>query len=112
VRIGYDAKYVPQLIDKATGWAVDVEGNAVLQVTIQAPNFASSGRRYTREPWITGQQLIGQLGAVREVVFAGYPPTSKVTVFGIGTSHMTPFRVVIVPDPANHVTSVAVDVAH
>ena len=109
-RVGYTARYVPLVQADPSGQAVPVAGGAALQVTIQAADFREAGHQPWRTPWQVGQRLVGGQGTLREVRFAG--SFEHVTTFAVGVRGQRPFRVLVLPDAAGHVTRVAVDVAH
>jgi hypothetical protein len=109
-RVGYLVRYVPAVHADPSDRPVPVAGTAALQVTIGAPDFRESGHQAWRTPWQLGQRLVGGQGAVREVRFAG--TFEHVTTFAVGVGTRRPFRVMVLPDNANHITRVVVDVAH
>jgi hypothetical protein len=109
-RLGYLVRYVPAVSADPSGRPIRVAGSAVLQVTIQAPDFAQSGHQPWRTPWQLGQRLTGGWPALREVRFAG--SFEHVTSFAVGVDARRPFRVLVLPDPSNHVTRLVVDIAH
>ncbi|HYY79479.1 MAG TPA: hypothetical protein VFD04_09895 [Actinomycetes bacterium] len=108
-RVGYLARYVPVVHADPSDQLVHVAGGAALQVTIQAPDWSQSGHQPWRTPWQVGQRLAGGGSSLREVRFAG--SFEHVTTFAVGVRSQRPFRVLVLPDPANHVTRIAVDVA-
>jgi hypothetical protein len=108
-RVGYLARYLPVVHADPSDRPVRVAGGAALQVTIQAPDWSESGHQPWRTPWQVGQRLAGGAGSLREVRFAG--SFEHVTTFAVGVRSQRPFRVLVLPDPANHVTRIAVDVA-
>lgn len=99
---GWDVRYVDQAASQGSGDAVDVAGDAVLQVTI-------SGVRY---PYETGQvefsggPVTGPgTAAITEVVWdATFEGTS---VAFVGTPERAPFRVELLADPTRLVVDVA-----
>ena len=50
-RLGYLVRYVPAVSADPSGRPIRVAGSAVLQVTIQAPDFAQSGHQPWPTPW-------------------------------------------------------------
>jgi hypothetical protein len=101
-RVGYLVRYVPAVSADPSGRPIRVAGGAVLQVTIQAPDFVESGHQPWRTPWQLGQ---------REVRFAG--SFEHVTTFAVGVRARRPFRVLVLPDPSNHhITRLVVDITH
>jgi hypothetical protein len=78
--------------------------------TVQAPDFRESGHQAWRTPWQLGQRLTAGQSILREVRFAG--TFEHVTTFAVGVSTRRPFRVLVLPDTANHITRLAVDIAH
>ena len=109
-RVGYLVRYVPTVHADPSDQPIRVAGGAALQVTIQAPDFRESGHQPLRTPWQLGQRLLGAQTTLREVRFAG--SFEHVTTFAVGVRSQRPFRVLVLPDPANHVTRVVVDIAH
>jgi hypothetical protein len=107
---GYLVRYVPAVSADPSGRPIRVAGAAALQVTIQAPDFAESGHQPWRTPWQLGQRLTGGWSTLREVRFAG--SFEHVTSFAVGVRARRPFRVLVLPDPSNHVTRLVVDIAH
>jgi hypothetical protein len=108
--LGYLVRYVPAVSADPSGRPIRVAGSAVLQITIQAPDFAESGHQSWRTPWQLGQRLTGGWATLREVRFAG--SFEHVTTFAVGVRTRRPFRVLVLPDPSNHVTHLVVDIAH
>jgi hypothetical protein len=109
-RVGYLVRYVPMVHADPSDQPIRVAGGAALQVTIQAPDFRESGHQPWRTPWQLGQRLVGAQTTLREVRFAG--SFEHVTSFAVGVRSQRPFRVLVLPDPGNHVTRVVVDIAH
>ena len=109
-RVGYLVRYVPTVHADPSDRPIPVAGGAVLQVTIQAPDFRESGHQAWRTPWQLGQRLAGGGTTLRDVRFAG--SFEHVTTFAVGVRSRRPFRVLTLPDGANHVTHLVVDVAH
>jgi hypothetical protein len=109
-RVGYLVRYVPTVHADPSDQPIRVAGGAALQVTIQAPDFSQSGHQPWRTPWQLGQRLVGAQTTLREVRFAG--GFEHVTTFAVGVRSSQPFRVLVLPDPGNHVTRVVVDIAH
>jgi outer membrane murein-binding lipoprotein Lpp len=107
--LGYAVRYVPGVHADPSDKPIPVAGGAALQVTIQAPDFASAGHQPWRTPWQLGQRLAGGQTVLREVRFAG--SFEHVTTFAVGVGAKRPFRVLVLPDSGNHVTRVVVDVA-
>jgi hypothetical protein len=109
-RVGYLVRYVPAVHADPSDRPIPVAGGAALLVTIQAPDFRDSGHQAWRTPWQLGQRLTASQSVLREVRFAG--TFEHVTTFGVGVSSRRPFRVLVLPDTANHLTRLAVDIAH
>jgi hypothetical protein len=109
-RVGYLARCVPRVHADPSDQPTRVAGDAALQVTIQAPDFADSGHQPWRTPWQLGQRLAGGQHTLREVRFAG--SFEHVTTFAVGVRAKRPFRVLVVGDTGSHVTHVVVDIAH
>jgi hypothetical protein len=108
--LGYLVRYVPAVAADPSGKPIRVAGSAALQVTIQAPDFRESGHQPWRTPWQLGQRLTGGWSTLREVRFAG--SFEHVTSFAVGVDARRPFRVLVLPDPSDHVTRLVVDIAH
>jgi hypothetical protein len=108
-RVGYLVRYVPTVHADPSDQPIRVAGAAALQVTIQAPDFRESSHQPGRTPWQLGQRLVGAQTTLREVRFAG--SFEHVTTFAVGVDSQRPFRVLVLPDPGNHVTHVVVDIA-
>jgi hypothetical protein len=100
---GWDVRYVDAPSSQGSGDAVDVAGDAVLQVTI-----TGAGYPYATgvEEWSGPDPLPGQgTATVTEVVFdATFEGT---TVAFVGTRTEAPFRVYALQDPARVVVEVA-----
>jgi hypothetical protein len=109
-RVGYLVRYVPAVHADPSDRPIPVAGAAALQVTVQAPDFRESGHQAWRTPWQLGQRLTAGQSILREVRFAG--TFEHVTTFAVGVSTRRPFRVLVLPDTANHITRLAVDIAH
>ena len=109
-RLGYLVRYVPAVSADPSGRPIRVAGGAALQVTIQAPDFAESGYQPWRTPWQLGQRLTGAQATLREVRFAG--SFEHVTTFAVGVRTRRPFRVLVLPNPSNHLTRLVIDIAH
>jgi hypothetical protein len=101
---GWDVRYVDVASSQGSGDAVDVAGDAVLQVSLTGAGY----------PYDTGVEEFSSSGAVSasdtdvvtEVVFdATYEGTT--TAF-VGTTRKAPFRVYLLESPAR----VVVEVAH
>lgn len=101
---GWDVRYVEQAGSQGSGEAVDVAGNAVLQVSLTGAGY----------PYDTGVQEVPRgkavsttgAGTVTDVVFdATYEGT---TVTFIGTTEQAPFRVYLLDAP----TRVVLEVEH
>jgi hypothetical protein len=108
--LGYLVRYVPAVAADPSGRPIRVAGGAVLQVTIQAPDFADSGHQPWRTPWQLGQRLTGGWSTLPEVRFAG--SFEHVTSFAVGVRTRRPCRVLVLPDTGNHLTRLVVDIAH
>ena len=109
-RVGYLVRYVPAVHADPSDRPIPVAGAATLQVTIQAPGFRESGHQAWRTPWRLGQRLADFGTTLRDVRFAG--TFEHVTTFAVGVRTRRPFRVLALPDSANHITRLVVDVAH
>ena len=109
-RVGYLVRYVPAVHADPSDRPIPVAGAATLQVTIQAPGFRESGHQAWRTPWRLGQRLADGGTTLRDVRFAG--TFEHVTTFAVGVRTRRPFRVLALPDSANHITRLVVDVAH
>jgi hypothetical protein len=111
--VDWTVRYVPRFTSEPSGEPVTLTGAAVLQVTIQAPDFgsASTGHQPGRQSWKAGQTILlgNDWPSVLEVKFAG--SSEHVSVFGIGVaSAQRPFRVWTMP--YGSATLVVVDVRH
>jgi hypothetical protein len=103
-------RYLPTVHADPSDRPIRVAGGAALQVTIQASDFSQSGHQPWRTPWQLGKRLVGAQTTLREVRFAG--GFEHVTTFAVGMRSSQPFRVLVLPDPGNHVTRVVVDIAY
>lgn len=101
---GWDVRYVDQASSQGSGEAVDVAGNAVLQVSLTGAGY----------PYHTGVQEVPRgrsvsapgAGTVTDVVFdATFEGT---TVAFVGTTEQAPFRVYLLEAP----TRVVLEVQH
>jgi hypothetical protein len=83
-KVDWTVKYVPELLSEAKGERIPVSG-AVLQVTIQAPDFgsAATGHQPWRAAWKVGDAVIQRDGwsTFSQVIFAG--SFENVAIFGI-----------------------------
>jgi len=112
--VGWTVKYVPELTSDPQGGPIPVSGAAVLQVTIQAPDFGSAitGHQPGRPSWQVGQVIVQRDGwpALVGVTFAG--SFENVTTFGIGVAdRQRPFRVWTQQD-GDSVRHIVVDIAN
>jgi hypothetical protein len=100
---GWDVQYVDAATSQGTGDSVEVDGDAVLQVTLTGAGYPySTGVEEYAGPPLTGAGT----PAVREVVFdATFEGTS---VAFVGTAAKTPFRVYALENP----TRVVVEISH
>jgi hypothetical protein len=94
--VGWTVRYVPELTSDPQGDHIPVSGAAVLQVTIQAPDFGSAitGHQPGRPSWQVGQVIVqrDRWPALVGVTFAG--SFENVATFGIGVGgRERPFRV-------------------
>lgn len=91
--VSYVARYVRVVGADASDQPVPVKGGAALQVTIRAPDFASSGHQPWRKPWLVGQVLFesGQWHSLRQIKFAG--SFEAHTTFAVGVRAKQPFEV-------------------
>jgi hypothetical protein len=99
---GWDVRYVDAASSQGSGDAVEVAGDAILQVTL-----TGAGYPYDTgvEEYSGGPLTAADTRAVTEVVFdATYEGT---TVAFVGTSGRTPFRVYALENPARVVVEVA-----
>jgi hypothetical protein len=100
---GWDVRYVDSASSQGSGEAVDVEGDAVLQVSL-------TGAGYPYDTGVTEYSAAGPLTAggtevVTEVVFdATFEGTT--TAF-VGTKAQAPFRVYLLQNPTRVVLEVA-----
>lgn len=116
-KVDWTVKYVPELLAEGSGEPIPISGSAILQVTIQAPDFASAGTGHQpwRTPWKVGSVVIQRDGwqTFSKVVYAG--SFEHVTIFGIVLADMAdqqrrPFHVW---DRQNGSTrQIVVDIAH
>ncbi|WP_369136713.1 AMIN-like domain-containing (lipo)protein [Modestobacter versicolor] len=108
-RVGYDVRYVPQLVADGSGRPVPVRGGAVLQVVVHAPAYDANGSATYRPA--DPRELVRTTGwaTFRQVAWAGSFEGS--TTVGIGTRARLPFRVAVLTGPGSG-SRVVVDVAH
>jgi hypothetical protein len=106
---GYTIGYVPEIIQDGTGFTIPVQGNAHLQVTVNAPSYDQNGN-VTYNPAakaelsdVTGYQTF------RQVVYAG--GFEGYTSIGLGVRARLPFRVFTLEGPGTG-SRLIVDVAH
>ena len=99
---GWDVRYVDEAASQGSGDAVEVAGDAVLQVTL-----TGAGYPYETgvEEYSGGPLSVADTEVVTEVVFdATY---EGMTVAFVGTAARTPFRVYALENPARVVVEVA-----
>jgi hypothetical protein len=99
---GWDVEYVAEAASQGSGDAVEVAGDAILQVTL-----TGAGYPYDTgvEEYSGGPLTAADTEVVTEVAFdATYEGT---TVAFVGTSGRTPFRVYALENPARVVVEVA-----
>jgi hypothetical protein len=101
---GWDVRYVPEAAGQGSGDTVDVEGGAILQVTITGVGYPTETgiEEYDGSAPLPGQGTEVVTEVVWDSTFEG------TSVAFVGTSEETPFRVYLLEDP----TRVVLDVVH
>ncbi len=106
---GYTARYVPQVVQNGSGFAVPLRGNAFIQLTVNSPSYDEDGNAtYTPANKaeltdVTGYQTFRQVATAGS--YEGY------TSVGIGVRGRLPFRVFTLAGPGTG-SRLVIDVAH
>ncbi|MET3721046.1 MULTISPECIES: hypothetical protein [unclassified Arthrobacter] len=106
---GYTVRYVPEIIQDGSGFTIPVQGNARLQVTVNAPSHDSNGN-VTYSPAAKAElSNVAGYQTFRQVVYAG--SFEGYTSIGLGVRARLPFRVFTLDGPGAG-SRLIVDVAH
>ncbi|MDQ0633182.1 hypothetical protein QFZ40_001091 [Arthrobacter pascens] len=106
---GYTVQYVPEIVQDGTGFTIPVQGNARLQVTVNAPSYDSNGN-VTYNPAAKAElSNVAGYQTFRQVVYAG--SFEGYTSIGLGVRARLPFRVFTLDGPGSG-SRLIVDVAH
>ena len=100
---GYNARYVPQVVEYGSGRPVPLAGSAFIQVVLNA----NAHDLDTGAPTWTGpERITAGFPALKQVAFAG--DFEGYVTFGLGIGQRTGFRVLELRDPSR----IVIDVAH
>ena len=101
---GYSVRYAEQAVEDGTGLSLEVDGDAVLQVTLTGTRYAEEGETYEGGPGVFSPDRTEEVEQVKLLsTFEGQTQA----FIGIDDAD-TPFRVFTLSEPARLV----VDVAH
>jgi hypothetical protein len=106
---GYTVQYVPVVVQDGSGFHIPLQGNAFLQVTVNAPSH-DSNYNVTYNP-ANKAELSNVAGyqTFRQVAYAG--SFEGYTSIGLGVRARLPFRVFTLDGPGSG-SRLVVDVAH
>jgi hypothetical protein len=106
---GYTVRYVPDIVQDGSGFTIPVQGNARLQVTVNAPSYDQNGN-LTYNPAAKAElSNVAGYQTFRQVVYAG--SFEGYTSIGMGVRARLPFRVLTLDGPGSG-SRLIVDVAH
>ncbi|MDQ0675862.1 hypothetical protein QFZ36_003423 [Pseudarthrobacter siccitolerans] len=106
---GYTVRYVPDIVQDGSGFTIPVQGNARLQVTVNAPSYDQNGN-VTYNPAAKAElSNVAGYQTFRQVVYAG--SFEGYTSIGMGVRARLPFRVLTLDGPGSG-SRLIVDVAH
>ncbi|MDQ0692390.1 hypothetical protein [Arthrobacter sp. W4I7] len=106
---GYTVRYVPDIVQDGSGFTIPVQGNARLQVTVNAPSYDQKGN-VTFNPAAKAElSNVAGYQTFRQVVYAG--SFEGYTSIGMGVRARLPFRVLTLDGPGSG-SRLIVDVAH
>lgn len=106
---GYTVGYVANVIQDGSGMTIPVQGNARLQVTVNAPSEDRNGSITYNPPTRAGLSNVAGYQTFRQVVYAG--SFEGYTSIGLGVRARLPFRVFTLEGPRSG-SRLIVDVAH
>lgn len=106
--VGYDVRYVGQVVQDGSGLPVALRGGAYLQVLVQANAYDGGGSTYAPAIWAEAV-AVGSFSTFRQVAWAGsFEGQSTV---GLGVRARLPFRVLLLDGPGSG-GRLVIDVAH
>lgn len=106
---GYTAQYVPVVVQDGSGFSIPLQGNAFLQVTVNAPSY-DSNYNVTYSPAAKAElSNVAGYQTFRQVAYAG--SFEGYTSIGLGVRARLPFRVFTLDGPGSG-SRLVVDVAH
>jgi hypothetical protein len=106
---GYTVRYVPDIVQDGSGFTIPVQGNARLQVTVNAPSYDQNGN-LTYNPAAKAElSNVAGYQTFRQVVYAG--SFEGYTSIGLGVRARLPYRVLTLDGPGSG-SRLIVDVAH
>ncbi|MGY1774858.1 hypothetical protein ACI8AV_03300 [Geodermatophilus sp. SYSU D00804] len=107
--VGYDVRYVPQVVQDGSGRPVPLRGAADLQVVVHTPGHTDAGAA-TYDPRTDAEAVaVGGYRTFRQVAYAGSFEGSSTV--GLGVRARLPFRVLVLDGPGDG-SRLVVDVAH
>ncbi len=106
--VGYDVRYVSQVVQDGSGLPVALRGGAYLQILVQGNAYDGGGATYTPAISTEAVTVVG-FSTFRQVAWAGsFEGQSTV---GIGVRARLPFRVLLLDGPGSG-GRLVIDVAH
>ncbi|WP_314323064.1 hypothetical protein [Paenarthrobacter ilicis] len=106
---GYSVRYVPAVIQDATGFQIPMAGGAYLQLTVTAPSHDTAGQVTYAPVFKEEVSNVGGYQTFRQIAYAG--SFEGTTSLGVGVRARLPFRVLILDGPDGG-SRLVVDVAH
>lgn len=106
---GYNVRYVSQVTQDGSGFAVPVRGGARIQITVNAPAYDDNGRATYNPANKAELTNVSGYQTFRQVAWAG--SFEGYTTLGLGVRARLPFRVFTLDGPGAG-SRVVVDVAH
>jgi hypothetical protein len=107
--VGYDVRYVDQVVHDGSGEPIPLAGGAAIQIVVRAPSYNSSGSPTYRPADPTHLTNVSGYRTFRQVASAGsFEGQSN---FGLGVRARLPMRVFVLSGP-DGAERLVVDVAH
>jgi hypothetical protein len=107
--VGYDVRYVSQVVGDGSGEVVPLRGAADLRVVITAPTYDHTCATTYDPPNPDEAEAVGGFSTFRQVALVS--SFEGRTIFGVGVRARLPFRVTVLPGPGGH-SRIVIDVAH
>jgi hypothetical protein len=106
---GYSVRYVPAVVQDATGFEIPMAGDAHLQVVVTAPAYNQTGQVTYAPVFKEEVSNVAGYQTFRQVAYAG--SFEGTTSLGLGVRARLPFRVLTLDGPDGG-SRLVVDVAH